>query len=56
MSPINSDLEFWSVNRASMYENPKLYVFRNKKFVGEVTYYCPADLFVTNVYKTLKSC
>ena len=36
MSPMNSGLEFWSVNPTKMYENPESYVFRNMKFVGEV--------------------
>ena len=36
LSSISSYLEFWSVNRTSIYENSELNVFRNMKFLGEI--------------------
>ena len=39
-----------------MYENSKLNVFKNIKFLGEISSNWPIDLFGTNVYKILESC
>ena len=39
-----------------MYENSKLNVFTNIKFLGEISNNWPYDLLGTNVYKTLESC
>ena len=56
LSSISSGLEFWPVNRTSMYENPESKVFENIKFMGEISNNCPNDLLGTNVYKTLEFC
>ena len=53
LSSISSSLEFWSVNHISIYENSKLKVFKNIKFLGEVSNNWPNDLLGTKVYKTL---
>ena len=39
-----------------MYKNSELIVGRNIRFVGEISYNLPKDLFGTYVYKTLASC
>ena len=56
LSYISSDLEFWSVNHTSIYENFKLKVFENIKFFGEISSNWSNDLLEANVYTTLKSC
>ena len=56
LSYISSDLEFWSVNHTSIYENFKLKVFKNIKFFGEISSNWSNDLLEANVYTTLKSC
>ena len=56
LSSTSSGLEFWSKNYTSMYENSKLKVFDNTKFLGEISSNWPNDLSGTNVYKTLGSC
>ena len=55
-SSISSGLEFWSVNHTSAYENAELNVFKNVKFLGEISSYWPNDLLGINVYKILESC
>ena len=52
---ISSSLEFWSGNHTSIYENSELNVFRNIKFLGEISSNWPNNLGI-NVYKTLDSC
>ena len=52
LSSISSDLEFWSVNQTSMYENSELKVFKNITFLNEISNKWPNDLFGTNYYKT----
>ena len=37
LSSISSGLEFWSVYHTSMYEKSKLEIFKNIKFVGEIS-------------------
>ena len=37
LSSISSGLEFWSVNHISMYEILELNVFKNIKFLGEIS-------------------
>ena len=37
LSSISSCLEFWLVNHTSIYENSELNVFKNVKFVGEIS-------------------
>ena len=56
LSSISGDLEFWSVNHTSVYENSELKVFKNIKFVGEISSNLLNNLLVTNVYKTLEFC
>ena len=56
LSSISSGLEFWSVNHTSIYENSELKVFKNIKFLGEISNNWSNDLLGTNVYKTLESC
>ena len=56
LSSISGDLEFWSVNHTSIYENSELKVFKNIKFVGEISSNLLNNLLVTNVYKTLEFC
>ena len=51
LSSISSSLEFWSVNHTSKYENSELKVFKNMKFLGEISNKWPSDLLGTNVYK-----
>ena len=49
-------LEFWSVNNTSMYENSELKVFKNRKFLDEISNNWPKEFLRTNVYKTLEFC
>ena len=53
---ISRDLEFWSVNHTSIYENSEFKVFKNIKLLGEISNSRPNDLLGTYVYKTLKFC
>ena len=53
---ISSGLEFWSVNHTSIYGNPELKVFKNIKFLGEISNNWLNDIFGKNVCKTLDSC
>ena len=53
---MSSCLEFWSVNHISIYENSKSKVFKNIKFLDEISNNWPNDLLGTNVYRTLESC
>ena len=55
LSSLSSGLEFWSLNHTSMYENADSKVFKNIKFLGEISSNWPNDLLKTNVYKTLES-
>ena len=55
LSSLSSGLEFWSLNHTSMYENSDSKVFKNIKFLGEISSNWPNDLLKTNVYKTLES-
>ena len=56
LSSVSSSLEFWLVNLTSMYENSESKVFKNIKFLGEVSNTWPDDLLGTSIYKTLESC
>ena len=56
LSSISRGLEFWSVNHTSMYEDSGWKVFKNIKFLDEISNSWPCDLLGTNVYKTLESC
>ena len=56
LSSTSSDLKFWSVNYILIYENSKLKVFENIKYLGEISNNWPKDTLGTNVCKTLESC
>ena len=56
LSSISSALEFWSVNHVSLYEDYESEIFKNIKFLGEISNNWPKDLLGTNVYKTLDFC
>ena len=45
LSSVSSGLEFWSVNHTSIYENSESKVFKNIKFLGEISNNWPSDLF-----------
>ena len=49
-------LEFWTVNHTSIYENLESKVFKNVKFLSEISNNWLNDLLGTNVCKTLASC
>ena len=49
-SYISSGLEFWSVKHTSIYEYSELKIFRNIKFLGEMSNNWPNYLFETNKY------
>ena len=53
---ISGCLEFWLVNHTLVYENSELKVFKNIKFLDEISNNWANNLYGTNVYKTLKSC
>ena len=50
LSSISSGLELWSVNHISIYENSKSKVFKNIKFLGEISNNWPNNLSGINVY------
>ena len=54
LSSISSGLEIWSVNHTSIYENFEWNLFKNIKFLSEITNNWPNDLSAANVFKTLK--
>ena len=56
LSSTSSSLEFWLVNHTSIYENSELNVYKNIKFLGEISSNWPNYLLETHVYKTLESC
>ena len=56
LSSVSSSLEIWSVNHASIYENSELYVFKNIKFLREISRNWPSNILETHVHKTVKSC
>ena len=56
LSSVSSGVEFWSVNYTSVYESSELKVFKNIKFLGEISNNWLNDLLRTNVYKTSESC
>ena len=49
LSSISRGLDFWSVNHTSIYENSELKVFKNIKFLAEISNNWPNDLLGTNV-------
>ena len=56
LSSISRGLELWSTNHTSTYENAKSKVFKNIKFLGQISNNWPNDLLETNVCKTLEFC
>ena len=56
LSSIFSGLEFCSVNRTSIYENSESKVFKNIKFLDEISNNWSNDLLRANLYKTLEFC
>ena len=56
LSFVSRDLEFWSVNRISMYKSYELNIFKNIRFASDVFDNWLSDLLGTNVYKTLEYC
>ena len=50
---ISSGLEFWSVNQTSIYENSESKMFRNIRFLDEISNNWPNDLLETILCKTL---
>ena len=56
LSSVSRGLGLWSENYTSMYENSQLIVFKNIRFLGEVSSNLRTDLLRINVYKTFGSC
>ena len=56
LSSISSGLKFWSVNHALIFKKTELELFKNIKFLDEISNNWPNDLLGTNVYKTFESC
>ena len=50
---VSNSLESWSVSHLSKYEDCEIKVFKNIKYLEEISNNWLNDLFVTNVYKTL---
>ena len=55
LSFISSGLEFWSVIHTSITKNSEVKVFKNTKFLGEISNNWPNHLLRTNIYNTLES-
>ena len=53
---VSSDLEFWSVNHLSIYENSESKIFKNIIFLVAIFINWLNNLLRTNVYKTLEFC
>ena len=56
LSSISRGLEFWSVSHISIYKNSESKVFKNIKFLGEISNNWPNDFFEINGCKNLESC
>ena len=54
LSSISRALELWSVNHTSIYENSELNIFKNIKFLVEISNNWRNDILGINVYKTLE--
>ena len=52
LSSISRGSEFWSVNHTSIHGNSEIKVFKNIKFLGEISSNWRNDLLGTNVHKT----
>ena len=60
LSSMSSGLEFWSLNHTSIYENSKLKVFKNIKFLGinfidKISKHWVKYLLGKNAYNTFES-
>ena len=55
LSSVSSGLDFFSVNHTGLYDNSESNIFKNRKFLVEISIKWPNDLLEKNVYKTLKS-
>ena len=55
LSSIASGFEFSSVNHTSIYENYEIKVFKDIKFLKEISNIWPKDLLRANAYKPLES-
>ena len=55
LSSISSSLKFWSVKNIWMYGNSELKVFKNIKFLAEISGNWLNDLLGINLNKTLES-
>ena len=53
LSSIFRSLEFWSINHTLVYGGSELRIFKNIKFLDEISNNWPKDLLGANVYKTL---
>ena len=53
LSSISSNLEFWSVNQTSIYENSESNIFKNTKCLGEISNNWPSNLFGTKYTRLL---
>ena len=56
LSTVSKGLEISLVNLTSINENSELRVFKNIKFLCEISNDWPHDLLQRNVYKTTESC
>ena len=53
LSSTSRGLEFWSVNHTSIYENLKLNLFKNIKFLGEISSNWPNNLLGMHVFHAM---
>ena len=56
LSSISRGLGFWSVDPTSIYKNSESKLFKNSKFLGEISNNWPNDFLGINVCKALESC
>ena len=56
LSYFSSGLEFWSVNRTSISEEPWSKLYQNITFLGEIANNWSNDLLIINVYKNIEPC
>ena len=56
LSSTSRCLEFWLANHNSIYGNYEIKVFKNIKFLDEISNDWQNDLLGINIYKTLSSC
>ena len=56
LTSMSSDLELWSANHTSIYENSESKVLKSIKSSGEISNNWPNDLLGINEYKALEFC